>query len=1242
MRQRLLPRPELTPSARIAGFVACALVALGGPAAAQVGGPVQNYDFQATGAALEPGFIEVGHTTDYTSTAGYGFTVRPRNGTDRAGQTFYNGTSPLDVAVASAVLSAKTQDGVGGPLPYTFRADVPPGSYDVRLWLGDVGTPTHQVRAIINGVTVDVERMDTNRYRGTFWATGGLNPKQIQVGNAVPTTVRVDASSGFIEVTVGPSPGSNQPITWDYLPDECPNPPPPANPITTVLVPAFSQAGLQALELHPAANPPLGLSGGDLVQQTGATDPQLDAAIAAFNAGDVHAAKDLALAVNGGRIDPVKANLLFWIAGSPAYNEDETELLDLAASLLDGWLALAPVDYGAADLRLELELARNAEHYRRVLGYAAYPQSAAENLGRSCALVENFDADHPYALKGQILYLRNRGGLDPRRCSASWERAQELAQQLDPIYGAVNPYVHLYATDQWNNDGQPWARTDWAAVAGPGPSWARSLMASLNTHIDLFEWWLVHRQSAEGDIGGGWTDDVEIVPAFGLVGFVLNETSPILEEGTLRFIDALWDSDIVDSDAGYQALYSDVEHSAEATGNSLQIYPMLAYGDPEGIERILKTARTHETLFLTDDIPGHRHYVANHLGATQIGTNVDHRWEMPLNGRAFAPIPWLVWYSGHPAADTMMRDWISAWAEDARNPIPTKPDGVFPNAAHSEIHPPGDTRHVGIPGGNWWGKSNTFGILYGVPSYQYYQYGMMGYQYLRAPNPVLRFPFDAAQSLADEWVLAGSPEVPNAPLPGAENVWAGAKLKGTSASAMFEVARLGGIQDWDAHIAQHGSLYNKFVMTGGTDGATITATLDAITNEVVGKWPYRTTEGVMTDRILLPGWHSMISFFVGAGIVNVYTGMPVHMVTWSGTGRLFAAAVSKATPDEITATLYRFADTDRDVAVRVWGLELGASYTLQGGPVTGLGAPLTTATASIAFTVTERGQHVPFTLPGRTEYALHIQRIAPAPTTPGLRPDLALAPRDITVQGGQTQVILHNIGAADANRIVVQLFDGTDTTGAPVATGRLLKLEAPTDLDVPLADLLKTHTFTFPYVPSTLPAQLTVWVDPNDTIDEVTELNNVVTAVVGGPSPELAPPMIVALSPTTAIAGSTLTVDGKNLQPSLLVLDSEQITSDFTVIFVSDVEAQVIVGSGASAGIHLLSLVHPDGKVSNMLPVEVVLVAPQIVAGPRGATDAEAQGEDGPGSCTALAPSGAWALGLLLGFWALRRRRRLA
>jgi len=235
-------------------------------------------------------------------------------------------------------------------------------------------------------------------------------------------------------------------------------------------------------------------------------------------------------------------------------------------------------------------------------------------------------------------------------------------------------------TDAWTNNGEPWTFIDWGGLAGPGPEWARTLVRTLNSWLDLFEWWAIHRQTAEGDIGGGWTDDVEIVPAFALTSFVLEDASHLSTQAALQFADGLWNSSTMDRARGYQAQYGDVEHTAEPSGYGLTIYPMLRQGDPEGLERILKSAQTFASLFLTNTPSGHVHFKGNYMSATQIALDSNHRADIPLNGRVTLPFNFLVSYSGNPGLEGPLRAWAEAWADDAARTEKGKPAGVFPNS----------------------------------------------------------------------------------------------------------------------------------------------------------------------------------------------------------------------------------------------------------------------------------------------------------------------------------------------------------------------------------------------------------------------------------------------------------------------------------------------------------------------------------------------------------------------------------
>ncbi len=1132
---------------------------------------VQRYDFQRPTGPVAAGHTEVNSGDFYSAATGYGFLNSPRGSNDGTGHTWqiFQSVVPVEDAIPQSVFSDATVDCVRDSLAYRFRADVPPGDYTVTVWLGDVTDPLFQVRLDVNGVVVDVDRMDVNHTRGSF--------DQTIFGGSVPKVLTVDASAGFIEFQVGPAPGSDQPITWTYIQDEDPTQPPYQT--TATLVPAYKLAALQAIEIHPAAVPPIV---GDDTEQiavgSAPAAPEITAAIALFNAGDIAGAKAAFEALSAPAHQAARAAGLFWVAGHPAVFEDEREILAEAITTAEDILALDPRDYPVVDLHRQLLYADDAERYRTLYGYAASGYPATQNLGRSCALTEFFDTTHPYHTKGRTLWLRNRGGLDPRRVTVSWEIAQDTARQLDPAWGGVNPHIRLYATDQWVNDGEPWTVIDWdsPAIAGAGPDWARNLVGSLNLWLDLFEWWAIHRQSDEGDIGGGWTDDVEIVPAFGLMAYVLSGASDILENGVIEFADGIWDSSIIDQAAGYQAQYADVEHTAEPTGNILHMYPLVRYGDPEGMERIMKSAKTFDDLFLSaPTVQGHRHFEGNHMSSTQIALNPNHRADIPLCGRVTAPFPWLVWYSENPGIEGPLLEWASAWAEDAARTENMKPAGVFPHAVWTP------TDGIGLPGLSWYDKSNAYGQFTKFPQYHYYLYDLIGYFWLRTGDPKFLAPFDALIGFKEAWAAAGQPDysMVDDPPAGKLDEWIGGKLPVYGAAA--NIALREDHPTWNNVLANFGGTYTRFLQNP-TNAAPLDD-LAVIADEGVAKWPYRTTEGVMTDRILVGGWYDVISYYIGADVISVFFGMPTHAVTWGNASRLFAAAVTDTDTRSLDVTTYLFTDASRDIDVKLWGLDTGRSYVLEAGPANDLGLDPTTIDQTIPFYLEHRGEGPTVTIPGRQTYAIRISDASPTtPSDVGSLVDLGVAPRDVSYDAGTQEIVVrvHNIGSQDAGSFVVAYWLG-DTASGPAAAAEVVpSLEAPTDL-VP-----RSTEVRFPFTAGG-PTTVTVFVDGRELVDEINEENNLTTAIIAGTSAELDPPMIADLVPAVTTVGGTITVEGDNFQSGITVLESEGPTTDLSITFVDAQTLTLTVSGAASAGTYIVSLENPDGQRSNLVPLVV-------------------------------------------------------
>ena len=255
---------------------------------------VQRYDFQPTNGPVASGFTRVTPGDTYSAAAGFGFTRAPANSVDGSRQAWqiFDRLVSVNDAIPASVLSDATRDGVTprGTNSFSFRADVPPGNYDVTVWLGNVTRPLFQVRATVNGQVIDVERMDVVISRGRLDQTtlpDGVTPS---IGNAVPRTVRVSAPDGQINITVGAGPNGTNAITWTYWLDESASQPPQQR--TEVIVPGFTAAALQAITLHPAADPPLlaGPTEGTIVLGATPTNAALFEAIARFNTKDMASA----------------------------------------------------------------------------------------------------------------------------------------------------------------------------------------------------------------------------------------------------------------------------------------------------------------------------------------------------------------------------------------------------------------------------------------------------------------------------------------------------------------------------------------------------------------------------------------------------------------------------------------------------------------------------------------------------------------------------------------------------------------------------------------------------------------------------------------------------------------------------------------------------------------------------------------------------------------------------------------
>ncbi|MFQ5459388.1 MAG: hypothetical protein ACE5EL_01200 [Anaerolineae bacterium] len=114
---------------------------------------------------------------------------------------------------------------------------------------------------------------------------------------------------------------------------------------------------------------------------------------------------------------------------------------------------------------------------------------------------------------------------------------------------------------------------------------------------------------------------------------------------------------------------------------------------------------------------------------------------------------------------------------------------------------------------------------------------------------------------------------------------------------------------------------------------------------------------------------------------------------------------------------------------------------------------------------------------------------------------------------------------------------------------------------------------------------------------EITEANNVVTAVIGGDGPDYPPPMLIAADPLRVLPGQAISITGRNLMVRADALAFGAAVPWLAVDVVGDAAAVLTVAMGAPEGVAPISLHNPDGQESNPLPITITSSGP--APGPR-------------------------------------------
>jgi hypothetical protein len=244
---------------------------------------------------------------------------------------------------------------------------------------------------------------------------------------------------------------------------------------------------------------------------------------------------------------------------------------------------------------------------------------------------------------------------------------------------------------------------------------------------------------------------------------------------------------------------------------------------------------------------------------------------------------------------------------------------------------------------------------------------------------------------------------------------------------------------------------------------------------------YINTEGSLwIDRVDVP--HAELQRARLGGVALVRNGLfPGHALSWRfeapASDQSLAILVPDATPTALKIIAYNLEAQPVRAALTGWNVEPGVWDVAQGLDGDGDDVADSSVSRAVKF---ERTRSLELSFPPRATTIVTLKLKTPG-TPYWNRPDLGIDTEDVTVENRLVRVRVHSLGSIDAPsaRLVVRTRDG-----ALAASAMIPALAAPLDL------LPRTTWAELRLPPGADPSGATIEIDPDHTIEEITEANN--------------------------------------------------------------------------------------------------------------------------------------------------------
>jgi hypothetical protein len=607
------------------------------------------------------------------------------------------------------------------------------------------------------------------------------------------------------------------------------------------------------------------------------------------------------------------------------------------------------------------------------------------------------------------------------------------------------------------------------------PLWAVYQREAIYRMLQLIHWWVKEKQAMNGELGGKYGDDVEILRRW--LPAILGADDSVATLGYTRLADGVWNSGLLER--GFSKRVDDVEHSAELFRDTHPALFLMKYGDPEYVERCMISMQNFKEVWTGITPRGHRHFKSYYLSATKVLEEEPHGVDVPLNARAVLPGLWLAWYNNNPQLLQSFSEWCHAWIEDAERAENGKPAGVFPAAITYRAD------KIGGYSGTWYDADL---------SYPYYKWESLGHigelyshllgmyaitkdqTYLNPLQAVVRILDDARQATTAEYI-PGSMEWVKNKLVTTEQGGTGSDHP---LSRIFSMARkVTASNAYDHLVMQYGQPYSKYEIS--RNDSDIYKGFEGLLHALRYNLPLLTSEVKFTDRVYVPGSNLLLGMYTGHfGEGFEY---PALVATWKNTGPDVSVFVRRGDNRSAAVSLFN-AGKKKTVTMRTWLLEPGL-YKVKEGPDGNDDGVADKVLREREVVFGERVNALDIVVPSGVAWTVCLEQTRSDAGNAFQYPDLALTSHDIVLPGSpvpdqqaEVAVGIHNIGNLKAEDVVVYFL----VNGKIADSCKVDRIEAPNDLSV------QKKIVTFAWLPQRGENGLAAKVVSRQT--EITQWNN--------------------------------------------------------------------------------------------------------------------------------------------------------